>query len=109
MAQLTQSLTVQARRTLRRFRVILRGEGFLVDAGEGTCERRGFYVVRTTRAENETLAGKLALFDFATELRMAARLSPGFREAGSVVVEEARPLDDAEDDVTSDLIYFPMD
>jgi hypothetical protein len=108
MAQLTQSLTVQARRTSRRFRVILRGEGFLVDVGEGGGERTGFYVVRTTLAENETMAGKLALFDFAAELRISGRLTQHFLEAGSLAVEETRPLGDAEEDVASDFIFYPM-
>src|SRR3546814_2796262 len=64
MAQLTQSLTAPVQGPVRRFRVILRGDGFLTDAG---AERSGFYVVRTTLAENETLAGKLALFDRSEE------------------------------------------
>lgn len=108
MAQLTQSLTAQARRPLRRFRVILRGDDFLVDAGAGAAERNGFYVVRTALAENETMAGKRALFDFAAELHFHARLAPCFVEHGSLAVEEARPLDDAEEDVTSGFIFYPM-
>jgi hypothetical protein len=108
MAQLTQSLTANARRPLKRFRVILRGDGFLLDAGEGVCGRTGFYVVRTTVAENETMAGKVALFDFAAELQISARLAPCFAESGSLSVEEARPLDDTEDDVTSGFIFYPM-
>lgn len=109
MAQVTHSLTLQARTPLRRFRVILRGTGFLVDGGAEGPERRGFYVVRTTLAENETLAGKLALFDFATELHVGARLGPRFLESGALAVEETRPLGDCEEEVASDLIFFPMD
>lgn len=105
MAQLTQSLTVQVGESLRRFRVILRGEHFLLECGE----RKGFYVVRTALAENETMAGKLALFDFAAELEISARVAPCFLQTGSLAVEEAHPLCDAEEDVTSDFIYFPMD
>lgn len=109
MAQVTHSLTLQARRPLRRFRVILRGTGFLVDGGAEGPERQGFYVVRTALAENETLAGKLALFDFAAELRIGARLGPRFLQSGSLAVEETRPLGDREEEVASDLIFFPMD
>jgi hypothetical protein len=108
MAQLTASLAVEARRPLRRFRVILRGDDFLVDAGEGSAERTGFYVVRTATAENETLAGKLALFDFAAELRIGEMLERRFLESGSLTVEEARPLYDGEEDVASGFIFYPM-
>jgi len=108
MAQLTQSLTAQARRPLKRFRVILRGDDFLLAAGEGEAERNGFYVVRTALAENETMAGKLALFDFAAELHFHARLAPWFVKKGSLAVEEARPLEDAEEDVASGFIFYPM-
>ena len=108
MGQLTHSLTVQARRPLRRFRVILRGHDFLVDGGAEGPERRGFYVVRTALAENETTAGKVALFDFSVELRISARLEPRFLESGSLAVEEARPLADGEEDVESGFIFYPM-
>ncbi|MGE5768606.1 MAG: hypothetical protein ACM35H_15560 [Bacteroidota bacterium] len=105
MAQLTQSLTVRARPLLKRFRVILRGDHFV--AREGT-QASGFYVVRTVLAENETLAGKLALFDFMAELRIAESLEPQFLRSGSLAVEEARPLGDGEEDVASDLILYPL-
>lgn len=105
MAQLTQSLTAPVQGPVRRFRVILRGDGFLTDAG---AERSGFYVVRTTLAENETLAGKLALFDFAAELQISARHAPCFHECGSLAVEEVRPLQEREEDVASGFIFYPM-
>jgi len=105
MAQLTQSLTVRARPLLKRFRVILRGDHFVERDG---AQASGFYVVRTVMAENETMAGKLALFDFRTELRMAEALEPRFLRNGSLAVEETRPLGDGEDDVASDLIVYPM-
>lgn len=105
MAQLTQSLTVRVRPLLKRFRVILRGDHFVArDGGRAS----GFYVVRTVRAENETLAGKLALFDFTAELRMAEAREPQFLHKGSLSVEESRPLGDTEEDVASDLILYPM-
>ena len=105
MAQLTQSLTVRARPLLKRFRVILRGDHFVTRDG---AQASGFYVVRTVAAENETLAGKLALFNFVAELRIAESLEPQFQHSGSLAVEEVRPLDDGEEDVASDLILYPM-
>jgi hypothetical protein len=109
LAQLTHSLTVEARRPLRRFRVILRGHDFLVDGGADGPERRGFYVVRTTLAENETAAGKLALFDFAVELRVSACLEQRFLRSGSLAVEETRALADGEEDVASGFLFYPME
>lgn len=105
MAQLTQSLTVRAQPLLKRFRVILRGDHFVA---RDSSQSSGFYVVRTVRAENETLAGKLALFDFMAELRIAEAREPRFLHEGSLAVEETRPLGDGEEDVTSDLILYPM-
>src|SRR3546814_17933262 len=87
-----------------RLRVILRGDGFLTDAG---AERSGFYVVRTTLAENATLAGKLALFDFAAELQISARHAPCFHECGSLAVAEVRPLPAREQDVARGFIFYP--
>lgn len=97
-------------RTARRFRVILRGDDFLVPAPEDDRkpERMGFYVVRTAVADNLTMAGKLALFDFEAEMRVAQKLARCFLETGSLAVEEARPLGDNEEDVASDLLFYPM-
>lgn len=103
MAQLTGSLALRPRESPRRFRVILRGDDFLVASG-----RTGFYVVRTVTAENETLAGKLALFDFTAELRIAERLERRFLENGSLRVEEAHLLEDGEEDVASSFLFYPM-
>lgn len=97
-------------RAARRFRVIIRGDNFLLPGPEGdhTAERLGFYVVRTTVADERFAAGRLALFDFETELRVAQKLDRRFLETGSLAVEEVHPLDDSEEDVASDLIFYPM-
>jgi len=110
MALLLYSEKRQARKTLCRFRVIIRGSDFLVpgfEDGSGP-ERMGFYVVRTVEASDRTTAGKLALFDFKAELRISQSLEARFLETGSLAVEETRPLEDDEDDVASSFILYPM-
>lgn len=96
--------------TAQRFRVIIRGDNFLVPDAEtdGETARVGFYVVRTTVAENVLTAGRLALFDFETELHMAQKLAERFLETGSLAVEEVRPLRESEEDVASGFMLYPM-
>jgi hypothetical protein len=97
-------------RTARRFRVILRGDDFLVPgSGAGhEPERVGFYIVRTALADDLAAAGKLALFDFETELRVSQKIDKCFLEIGSLAVEETRPLADDEEDVASGFLIYPM-
>lgn len=104
MATERQALTAQ------RFRVIIRGDNFLVPDAEtdGETARVGFYVVRTTVAENVFTAGKLALFDFETELHLAQQFDDRFLETGALAVEEVRPLRESEEDVASGFILYPM-
>ncbi len=97
-------------RTATRFRVILRGDDFLVPGAEAGLkpERVGFYIVRTSVADDLTSAGKLALFDFETELRVSQKIDKCFLEIGSLAVEETRPLANDEEDVASGFIFYPM-
>jgi hypothetical protein len=110
MALLLHSEKRHARKALRRFRVIIRGSNFLVPGSGDTSgpERKGFYVVRTVEAGDRTTAGKLALFDFKAELRISQSLERRFLETGTLAVEETRPLEDDEEDVTSSFIFYPM-
>lgn len=90
--------------------MIIRGDNFLLPGPEGDHkpERLGFYVVRTTVADERFAAGRLALFDFETELRVAQKLDGRFLETGSLAVEEVHPLDDNEEEVSSGLFLYPM-
>jgi len=101
----------QGTRTARRFRVILRGDDFLVPEFEEapTPARVGFYVVRTVAAEDVVTAAKIALFDLQAELQISPGLEPQFLETGALAVEEMRPLADGEEDVSSGFIFYPME
>lgn len=104
------SSAAAATQAAQRFRVIIRGDNFLIPDGEDDSEgvRVGFYVVRTALAENLLVAGRLALFDFETELHLAQKLDGRFVETGSLAVEEVRALEEGEEDVASGLILYPM-
>ena len=97
-------------RAAQRFRVILRGDNFLVSGSEAgdKPERVGFYIVRTSVADDLATAGKLALFDFETELRVSQKIDKCFLEIGSLALEETRPLADDEEDVASGFMFYPM-
>ncbi|WP_193370265.1 hypothetical protein [Pelagibius marinus] len=90
--------------------MILRGDDFLVPGPEAgdQPERVGFYIVRTSVADDLATAGKLALFDFETELRVSQKIDRCFLELGSLAIEETRPLADDEEDVASGFIFYSM-
>ena len=92
-----------------RFAVILRGENFVTDGGEGEPERVGFYVVRTATAVDQATAEQSALFDLEAEILSRPSLKAYFSETGTIAVEEVALLDDDIDDSNSGFIFYRMD
>lgn len=89
----------------QRFCIVLRGEYMLLQGDDGRTAQMGFYVVRTASAGDQATAKKVALFDLEAEIRI--------KDLGSVpehlAVEMAKRLDDDQEDVNSDFIFYPMD
>lgn len=88
-----------------RFCVVLRGEYLLRESEEGRLEQMGFYVVRTTTADDAATAEKLALFDLEAEILMNG-MGP---VPDCLAIEKTSLLDEDQEDINSGFIFYPRD
>ena len=89
----------------QRFCIVLRGEYLLLESPDGSPQQMGFYVVRTTTADDRSTAEKIALFDLEAEILMKG-LGP---MPGHLAVEETKRLEDDQEDINSSFIFYPAE